>query len=187
MSPPQQLAAAFAGAELGLLRGRVVLASPTRRWHHVFDRVRDLLMESAPAAVRSIEHIGSTAVPGLAAKPILDVAVALTVPVDAGAVLPDVDAWLTRLGLSFRGEANGIRPDRLYGYELDPRVRLMNVHVLEHGTDAWHHYIDFRDRLRTSAADRDAYAALKARLARRHPNDRIAYVEAKGDFIRERR
>ncbi|GAB3599067.1 GrpB family protein [Microbacterium tumbae] len=181
------MADAFEGAALGLRRGVVALSPARAEWVEAYARVHEVLERSAPPSVVAIEHIGSTSVPGLAAKPILDVAVGVDRAIVPGAVLPKVDEWLTDLGLLFRGDADDIRPDRMYGYELEPMVRLANVHVLEHATAPWRHYIGFRDRLRSSAADRDAYAAMKRALAHQHPDDRIAYVEAKGAFIRPRR
>ena len=65
-------------------------------------------------------------------------------------------------------------------------MRLVNVHVLDHGGEQWRRYLAFRDHLRTHPVERDAYGELKLRLAVEHPEDRLAYVRAKGSFITTR-
>ena len=104
-----------------------------------------------------------------------------------GTALDSLDGWLTGLGMLLRGDANDVRPDRMYGFELEPMIRLMNVHVLEHDSPEWWHYLRFRDHLRAHTVDRDAYGALKHALAGQHPDDRIAYIDGKESFILARR
>ena len=107
----------------------------------------------------------------------------VAIGVRPGTALESLDKWLTGLGLLLRGDATDVRPDRMYGYELEPMIRLINVHVLEHRSRGWHDYLRFRDRLRTNADHRDAYAALKRQLAVQHPDDRLAYIAGKESFI----
>lgn len=183
MQPPQRLASAFTGSGLGLRRAVVDLAPASDAWARVFAEVHAVLSATAPASVVAIEHIGSTAVPGLDAKAILDVGIA----VRRGTEFAPLDDWLVGLGLLLRGDANDIRPDRMYGYELEPMVRLANLHVMEHESDDWRRYLAFRDHLRARPADRDAYGALKRSLAAQHPSDRLAYIDGKADFITARR
>lgn len=173
------LAEAFRDSMLGLRRGVVDLSAPAESWARTFEAVRDALAPSAPASVVAIEHIGSTAVPGLDAKPILDICIA----VRAGTPLESLDAWLTSAGMLLRGDANDIRPDRMYGFELEPMIRLANVHVLEHGSPGWRRYLAFRDHLRANAQDRREYGRLKHALAVQHPDDRLAYIAGKQDYI----
>lgn len=178
----QALADAFTGCDLGLRRGVVELAAASDAWVRTFARVHAVLAATAPASVVAIEHIGSTSVPGLDAKAILDIGIV----VRAGTELRSLDGWLTGLGMLLRGDANEVRPDRMYGYELEPMIRLVNVHVVEEGSEALHRYLAFRDHLRANPADRDAYAALKHALATRHPDDRLAYIDGKTSFIAHR-
>jgi GrpB-like predicted nucleotidyltransferase (UPF0157 family) len=178
-----RLARAFVDAELGLRRGVVDLAPASDAWAGTFQEVHAVLRATAPASVTAIEHIGSTSVPGLDAKAILDVGIA----VRPGTELTSLDDWLVGLGMLLRGDANEVRPDRMYGYELEAMVRLANVHVIAHDSDDWRRYLAFRDHLRAHPADRDAYGALKHDLAARHPSDRLAYIDGKADFITARR
>lgn len=170
-------------ADLGLRRGIVDIAPASDSWARAFVDVHATLASNAPASVIAIEHIGSTSVPGLDAKPILDVLIG----VRSGAEMSSLDDWLIGHGMLLRGNADGIRPDRMYGYELEPMIRLANVHVLEHGDADWRRYLAFRDHLRTNPADRDAYGILKRRLAAQHPDDRLAYIDGKESFILPRR
>lgn len=179
----QALERAFAGAELGLRRGVVELAPASDAWARAFADAHPILTATAPASVIAIEHIGSTAVPGLDAKPIMDIGIG----VRPGTRLASLDEWLTGLGMLLRGDATDVRPDRMYGYELESMIRLANVHVLEHDSPGWRDYVSFRDRLRARPDDRDAYGTLKRDLAVRHPDDRLAYIDGKESFILARR
>lgn len=176
------LAAALRDADLGLRRGVVELAEPSPRWARAFTGLVDALAPTRPADALALEHIGSTSVPGLPAKAILDVAIAQRPGADPQAL----HAWLMRAGHLYRGEADGSRPDRIYALELEPGTRLVNVHVLDHSDEQWRRYLAFRDHLRSHPAERDAYGELKRRLAGEHPEDRLAYVQAKGSFISAR-
>ncbi|WP_292680187.1 GrpB family protein [Microbacterium sp. SCN 69-37] len=187
MSQAGALAAAFAGSALGLRRGVVQVAPATDAWAHTFAEARAAMLADAPRTVAAIEHIGSTSVPGLAAKPILDIGIGVDGSIRNTDVNDVVHGWLTELGFLFRGGANDVRPDRMYGYELEPMIRLANIHVLEYGSPEWWHYIGFRDFLRTHPSERDAYRDLKLDLSLQHPGDRIAYIDGKEAFIVERR
>lgn len=173
------LAAALRDADLGVRRGVVELAAPSPRWAQAFVGLVEALAPTRPAQALALEHIGSTSVPGLPAKAILDVAIGQQPGTDP----EPLHRWLLRAGHLYRGEADGNRPDRMYALELDPGVRLVNLHVLDHGNEQWCRYLAFRDHLRAHPGERDAYAELKRRLAAEHPGDRLAYVQAKGSFI----
>jgi GrpB-like predicted nucleotidyltransferase (UPF0157 family) len=137
-------------------------------------RVRDAL---GSVALR-IDHIGSTAVPGLAAKPIIDVQVSV-------AALDPVDAYrvpLEGLGLVFRPE-NTERTKRYFREA--PGTRRTHLHVRRAGSWAEQFALLFRDYLRARPEDRERYAELKRRLANELRDDRHAYTEAKGPFIWE--
>ncbi|GAA4523648.1 hypothetical protein GCM10023160_14060 [Brachybacterium paraconglomeratum] len=176
------LAALLADADLGVRRGVVELAGSSPRWVRAFTGLVAALAPTRPADALALEHIGSTSVPGLPAKAILDVAIGQR----PGSDPLSVHEWLMRAGHLYRGEGGEERPDRIYALELEPGLRLVNVHVLDHGGEQWRRYLTFRDHLRTHPAERDAYGELKRRLAIAHPEDRLAYVQAKGSFITAR-
>lgn len=138
-------------------------------------RLRDALGE---VAVR-IEHIGSTSVPGLPAKPVIDIqlSVACFEP-EARYAGP-----LERLG--YEQYPDPATPEhRIFTLPKGGGPRQVNLHVCEVGSEWERRHPAFRDRLRTDPVAREQYAALKRELALAHGNDVESYADAKGDFIR---
>lgn len=155
----------------------VIVAPYSARWPALFDTLRDELHEGfAPGAVR-IEHIGSTAVPGLAAKPVIDIL--LGAP-SLDAIEARVDA-LADCGYRYVPEYERELPMRRYF------VRTAELRVHLHGvafdSPLWRDHLAFRDALRADAELRDRYTALKLALARAHALEKPAYTAAKGPFI----
>jgi GrpB-like predicted nucleotidyltransferase (UPF0157 family) len=167
-----------ADATLGLRYGQVRLAASDPRWPRAFQRLAAELRAALGEQAVAIEHVGSTAVPGLAAKPILDVAVALAAGTDPGRVI----ATLERLGFQDRGD-KGAEGGHLLVLEDRPAHRVAHLHLVGHGDPQWRRYLTVRDRLRTDPDARAAYARLKGRLAARFSDDRRAYTAAKAAFI----
>lgn len=124
-----------------------------------------------------LEHIGSTSIPGLAAKPILDVLAGVASGASIGAYIEP----LVLAGYLHRGE-QGI-PGREFFRRGEPRA--YHVHMTAIGSRFWHDHLCFRDYLRRHPDARDQYARLKQTLAERFPRDREAYIDAKGPFVRE--
>ncbi len=127
-----------------------------------------------------IEHVGSTAVDGLVAKPIVDVAVRFRAGVDEHDVVWDLEAR----GYRFRGDKDG-EGGLLFVVEDEPRRRIVHVHVVRDGDRQWQRYLRSRDRLRTKPDVREAYTVLKKELAWRFADDRAAYTAAKCAFLDE--
>ncbi len=149
----------------------------------IFHLLAAELLPHLPESVVAVEHVGSTAVPGLPAKPILDVAIGVRAEVDPS----DVTSALERFGFLRRGDVVGPRLDRNFGLELDDRIRSVNAHLVQYGAEEWYAYLAFRDRLRADPAARDEYAGTKLRLARDFPDDRTSYLEGKSEFVRRPR
>jgi GrpB-like predicted nucleotidyltransferase (UPF0157 family) len=130
----------------------------------------------APWLVGAVEHVGSTSVPGLAAKPVVDMLAGVR-DLDESRPCIDLlsaDGWLWA---PYREDVEHwfCRPS--------PEHRTHHLHVVEHGGQLWHDMLDFRDALRADGTLRDRYAELKRELAERHPDDRNAYTEAKTAFV----
>lgn len=153
---------------------RVTVAPPDPAWPLAFEAERSRIRALLPDA-RHIEHIGSTAVPGLPAKPILDIMLGVE----------DFDAalhWLQRLELlAYRHFPDVSTEWRLFMGHGEPRMH--HLHLVAFGGEEWRKLLGFRDRLRASAELRQAYAAEKLRLCARHEFDRAAYTAAKAPFI----
>jgi GrpB-like predicted nucleotidyltransferase (UPF0157 family) len=160
-----------------LARGTVQLTEWTPRWTELFaEEAARLRIALADLAV-AIEHYGSTSVPGLVAKPVLDILVGGPEATDAAPCL----AALAPLGYDYAAHA-GV-PDHLVFGRGPERTHL--VHVVRYGGGAWHRALAFRDALRRDAALRDTYAALKRELAQRHGGERSRYTEAKSAFVEQ--
>jgi GrpB-like predicted nucleotidyltransferase (UPF0157 family) len=135
------------------------------------------IAEALDAVAVRLEHIGSTAVPGLAAKPILD----LQLSVDAVEPRERYVAPLERLGYLFVAAPEW--PDHHF-FALPPeRPRTHHLHVCEAGSAHELRHLAVRDFLRTHDDEAARYAALKRQVAARHPQDRLAYIEGKHAFV----
>ncbi len=144
-------------------------------WAELFERERDTLAGVFGGQAAGIEHIGSTSVPGLCAKPIVDVLVGLR---ELELSEQQVDA-MRGLGYEFLGEYG--LAGRLF-FRKHPHTH--HVHVVEHGGVHWERQLTFRDALRSDAEERQRYDEFKRRLAAEgHPRD--VYTELKTPFIRE--
>lgn len=175
---PSATALELAASGLGLDYGTVVLVESDERWPLAFARLaRDLKACLGHAAVE-IEHVGSTAVPGLVSKPILDVAVGLK-PATAVQATTDV---LERNGFEYRGD-NGAQGGRLFVLNARPQHRVAHVHVVDYGDARWRRYLAFRERLRDDREARERYAAVKRELALRFSDDRPSYTAGKASVI----
>jgi GrpB-like predicted nucleotidyltransferase (UPF0157 family) len=145
-------------------------------WPYLFAALGGRLRDGLGSVALRIDHIGSTSVPGLFAKPIIDVQISV-------AALEPVDAYrvpLEGLGLVYRSE-NTERTKRYFREALG--TRRTHIHVRQAGSWAEQFALLFRDYLRAHPEDRDRYAALKHRLAKEFRDDRHAYTEAKIPFI----
>jgi GrpB-like predicted nucleotidyltransferase (UPF0157 family) len=159
----------------GRERVDIMLVPHDTAWAPRFARLRaDLVRELAGIAVR-VEHIGSTAVPDLVAKPIIDVQVGVPDPDDEARLTPRMQALGYHLRVRERGE------HRMY------RAPARDVHVHMWAADSDHErrHLVFRDWLRRSPDDRALYAATKQALAGRSWGAMIDYSDAKGEVIAE--
>jgi GrpB-like predicted nucleotidyltransferase (UPF0157 family) len=149
-------------------------------WAAQFVVARDELKAVfAPAAV-AIEHIGSTSVPGLAAKPVIDVLLGA----DSLSAIEARIGALAEVGYSYVPKYERELPQPRY-FVRAPAERLrVHLHGVERGCGLWRQHLAFRDALRADADLRDRYQALKLRLAEAFAGDKSAYTDAKAPFIR---
>lgn len=161
-----------------LIRGprpvRVHLADYDRAWPQRFEKRARELRQVLGDRARLIEHIDSTAVPGLAAKPIIDIVVGIDDPDNEPAYLPDLEA----LGYNLRVREPNHRCLRI-GEPDEP----VNLHCYPPEHAETRKYLLFRDRLRTDAADRRLYESAKRSLSDREWPDINYYAEAKQPVI----
>jgi GrpB-like predicted nucleotidyltransferase (UPF0157 family) len=143
------------------------------RWQVDYQEHRRRILDALGEVDVEVEHIGSTSVPGLAAKPIVDIVVAV----------PDITAEEDYLdGLLAAGYELRVREP---GHRLvRTPARDVHVHVYERGDPAVEEYLLLRDHLRGDADDRDLYESVKRELLGRRWDDMNRYADAKGEVIR---
>ena len=164
-----------------LLPGSSGVTSPSYRivdydhgWPSFFEEEKALVAAATGIAPERVEHVGSTAVPGLGAKPIIDLMVG--VPRVEGAQR-EIDA-LAGVGYDWRGETV---PGTLYIRKAEPRR--FNLHMTQWGGNFWTDLLLFRDFLRTHRETARLYEDLKRELMVRLASDRPAYNDGKAPFI----
>lgn len=155
---------------------RVEIKPYDANWPNIFEKEAALIKRALGDNCVTIHHIGSTSVPGLAAKPIIDM-----IPVVRDITKVDSDnAAMEDLGYKAMGEC-GILLRRYFQKGLDCRTH--NVHVFEQNNPEIDRHLKFRDWMRTHSEDRKAYAELKKNLAIRFKDDIFSYCLGKEDFI----
>jgi GrpB-like predicted nucleotidyltransferase (UPF0157 family) len=156
----------------------VVISDHDPAWPDSFKRERAALEKAiGPWATGGIHHVGSTAVPGLAAKPIVDILVG----VEGLEACRDCFEPLARLGYLY---APYRREEMHWFCKPSPARRTHHLHLAPAGGRRFADELAFRDLLRSDPDIANAYAALKRELAERYGDDHEGYTEAKSDFIR---
>lgn len=158
----------------------VELAPYDIAWPMKFEAERRRLLSLFPDDFIELEHFGSTAIPGMSAKPIIDI-------LGGVETLTGADALSTRLceiGYSTSAEFNASLSDRKWFMRWADGRRTHHLHVVVHGGEVWRERLAFRNRLRADAEAAARYERLKASLATRHRDDREAYTAAKANFVR---
>lgn len=165
---------------LGLQRGTVVLSEHKPEWYQLFEEERANLATVLGTFALSIEHIGSTAIPGIKAKPILDLMVAI----------PTFDDWeqykepLSLLLYEFRRDFREDQQHILFvkGPE-ENRTHYLKLTELD--SEFWKEHLIFRDYLTTHPERAQEYQELKESLLAEHSGDRGPYTEGKKQFVQE--
>jgi len=160
---------------IGLSQDKVLVTAYDPAWHEAFLAEAHRLREVFGNAL--IEHTGSTSVPGLDAKPIID----LMVAVESLDAAEELCPALAELGYEFRPEDDV--PGRLFFARGPHECRTHHLSLTELDGEFWRVQIVFRDWLRMHPETAYAYRALKRHLARRFPDDRPSYTAAKSEFV----
>lgn len=160
---------------LGLPQGIVKLMPHYELWHQLFAEEERRLLDAAGEHLVAIEHVGSTSICGLSAKPIIDIAAAVRRIAD----VEKCRAAIEGIGYQYRGEF-GI-PGRHYFVRGEPRTH--HLHLVELRSDFWRSHLLFRDYLRQHSEVAEEYEKLKRKLAQEYKENRQAYTEGKATFI----
>ena len=159
-------------------RGTVYLEPHQSEWERAAEETIQTLKSILGSVAVDIQHIGSTSIRTISAKPIIDIAVAVN---DYELILSKRDE-LEKADIVFRFDE---RPEQLLfvmgNFEKDTRSH--HIHVVLFGSDEWNNYINFRGYLNSNSEAAVEYEAVKIRLAEQYPDDRIAYTEGKQEVI----
>lgn len=154
----------------------VVIEGYDPTWPVEFERLKTRVLKALGDDAVGVEHVGSTAVPGLAAKPVID----LDVVVRSTDDLPDAIERLAAIGYVHRGDL-GI-PGR-EAFQWLAGERRHHLYVVVAGNREHRRHLMFRDYLRAHREEAVKYARLKRELAREHAEDRDAYTGGKSEFV----
>jgi GrpB-like predicted nucleotidyltransferase (UPF0157 family) len=145
-------------------------------WPRIFSQLRNRIWPAVRDLALAIEHVGSTSIPGMAAKPVIDIDVVVGSRVD----LPRLILRLETLGYQHRGNL-GIEDREAFTPPDDQHPQ--HVYACPQNSLALLNHIAVRDFLRTHPSEAQAYSSLKRELAERHFNERNRYGEGKTDFL----
>jgi len=163
-------------ARTAIPRSPLVVADYDDRWPTYFEELAQPVRDALADLGAEVEHVGSTSVPGLAAKPIVDIDVVVRSVED----VPSAIERLRSLGYVYQGD-KGIEGREAFMWP--PGARRHHLYVVVRGSPPHEAHVDFRDYLRAHPEAAREYGALKKRLAERHGDDSLAYGEAKTGFV----
>jgi GrpB-like predicted nucleotidyltransferase (UPF0157 family) len=160
----------------------VIIVDYNPEWPKLFEQEKKLLEKLCAKGITAIEHVGSTAVPGLAAKPIIDIMIGVESLEDGklNCIGP-----LQAIGYHYVPELEGDIPERYFLFRGSSKGHSHHIHITEPTTAFWIDHILFRDYLRKYKEVANAYAQLKQKLAKQFRNQREKYGMAKTDFIED--
>jgi GrpB-like predicted nucleotidyltransferase (UPF0157 family) len=160
---------------IGLEKDTVRLLPYTPEWKRLFEEEKYRLQAVVGPYVLDIQHVGSTSIPGMPAKPILDIAIAVRNFEEARVCIQPIE----QLGYEYKAEFG--TPRRHYFTKGEPRTH--HIHMNELCSQDWNNQIAFRDYLIQHPEIAREYAQVKQVLAQRYPKDRMAYLNGKAPFI----
>lgn len=162
---------------IGLKRGTVKIYPYSLKWQKEFEKEKKRLLNALGDKVIDIQHIGSTSVPGLDAKPIIDLSIGIRRFKDAEKLVKP----LSKLGYYFERK---FQKQRFFAK--GPEIKRTHyLHIMRYNGVKWKNDKMFRDYLKTHPKRVFEYVNLKKRLAEKFPNDRQRYSEGKNNFIKE--
>jgi GrpB-like predicted nucleotidyltransferase (UPF0157 family) len=151
------------------------------QWPVLFEKEKAAILAALRNRLLMVEHIGSTAVPGLAAKPVIDIAVGIQSLADAPVLIPCIE----RLGYIYDPILEQLVPQRRFFWKGTPTVHTCHLHLAEPDHPVLLRPLRFRDYLRRHPDAAEKYGVLKKELAERCGEDMQSYVSGKTAFIEQ--
>lgn len=149
------------------------------QWPVLYEAERQRLLALLPCTFIDIQHIGSTSIPRMPAKPIIDILAG----VDSMETARSLATKLCSADYTTSAQFNASLSDRQWFMRWADGRRTHHLHVVVHGSAAWAERLRFRDALRSNQKLATEYAQLKATMAAKHAQDREAYTDAKAQFV----
>ncbi len=163
---------------IGLKKGKVILEEHQEEWEIEGQRMCEKIKSILGSDATDVQHVGSTSIKWICAKPIIDIAVSVKSFDD----IMKHDDELAENGIIYRKE--DVPGQQLYrAGDLDNDIVTHYIHVVISDSEAWHNYINFRDYLNAHKEEAKEYEKLKKELCLKYPDDRNAYVEGKHSLI----
>lgn len=160
-------------------RARIAIVPYNAAWAEMFRSERELLLTRFDPATTLIEHVGSTAIPGLGAKPIIDILLGVCRLSEVESRIPE----LAGVGYEYLPEHEAAFPERRFFAKPTHRPRVFHLNAVETTSAFWQDHVLFRDFLRGHPEVASEYFRLKVRLAAQYGDDREGYTGAKAEFI----
>ena len=151
------------------------------QWPILFEQEKARIIAALGSSLLMVEHLGSTAVPGLAAKPVIDIGLGIRSLVEAPALSPTIE----RLGYIYEPALEQLLPERRLFWKGTPTVHTYHLHLAEVNNPVLLRPLRFRDHLRRYPDTAQKYGALKRELAKRCEQDMEAYVNGKAAFVEQ--
>lgn len=163
---------------IGLKRGTVRLLQYTSKWSKAFENEKKMLSKALNGSVIDIQHIGSTAIPGMIAKPIIDISIGTKSMANSKKLIP----ILQLLGYEYISEFGGPKIHLFFAKGSDEN-RTHYIHLMKYNGRIWRNDLLFRDYLRKNKERAQQYVKLKKTLAAKFADDRTIYTSSKAEFI----
>lgn len=157
----------------------VVVSPYSNEWPTLFHNLKEELIRLFASTSITVEHIGSTSVAGLSAKPVIDVLV-------GAASLADIESKINVLsehGYEYVSKYEKEIPERRYFVKSPANSLRVHIHAVQLGSRLWREHLAFRDALRNDLSLRAQYQSLKLQLAEQFVNNKSAYSAAKNPFV----
>ena len=159
---------------------KVVVVPYDRAWKSAFDAIRAEIEAALGDRILSVEHVGSTSVEGMSAKPIIDIDVVIR----DYSVFAEVVRRLAAIGYIHEGDL-GIKDREAFKYTDKPHLQLHHLYICPQASEELHRHITFRDYLRSHPEAVQKYGAAKEKAAQLYPNDIDSYIACKSPCIEE--
>ncbi len=165
---------------IGLKRGEVALCEHCPEWKKIAQETINNLKEIFGSNALDIQHIGSTAIPCIKAKPIIDIAVGIRSFDDITEALSILDS-----NEIYRQSHNRFSGDLLYVINDADGKRTHQIHILIYESPQWWNYVAFRDYMNAFPQKAKEYEKLKVKLARKYPNSQTKYTDGKQQYMKD--